>query len=212
MTFPRATLTLATALLLASLSSPARAESLVRRPYLQTLTPTSAILVWTTDLPVGTVVHYGPSPQSLTATANAVGLTLQHQVKLTGLSPSTRYYYSVGSASSVLAGGDLTHYLVTAPPAGKKQKFRAWILGDSGTGDAAQAAVRDAMLSHVGAYRPDLFLHLGDIAYDMGTTAQFTANFFDIYASILANTVVWPTLGNHEGMTSDSCFAIFDGS
>lgn len=200
----RTSLALLPALLLASLSSPASAETLARKPYLQTTTPTSTIVVWTTNVAAGSVVHYGTSPQGLTKTATAAGNATQHEVKITGLAPSTRYYYDVGSSNGVLAGGDANHYLVTAPPAGAKQKFRAWIVGDSGTGDAGQTAARDAMLSHVGSYRPDLFLHMGDIAYDKGTTAQFTTNFFDIYASVLENTVVWPTMGNHEGVSSDS--------
>jgi hypothetical protein len=200
----RTALALAPALFLASLSRPASAEALARKPYLQTLTPTSAILVWTTDVAAGSVVHYGTSPQDLTKAASAPGTATQHEVKITGLKPSTRYYYNVGSSNGVLAGGDANHYLVTAPTTGTKQKFRAWIVGDSGTGNSAQKTTRDAMLSHVGSYRPDLFLHLGDIAYDTGTTAQFTSNFFNIYASVLENTVVWPTMGNHEGASSDS--------
>jgi len=200
----RTALALAPALFLASLSRPASAEALARKPYLQTLTPTSAILVWTTDVAAGSVVHYGTSQQDLTKTASAPGTATQHEVKIAGLKPSTRYYYNVGSSNGVLASEDANHYLVTAPTAGAKQKFRAWIVGDSGTGDSGQTTTRDAMLSHVGSYRPDLFLHLGDIAYDQKTTAQFTSNFFNIYASVLENTVVWPTIGNHEGASSDS--------
>jgi hypothetical protein len=52
--------------------------------------------------------------------------------------------------------------------------------------------------------RSSTFLHLGDIAYDIGTTAQFDDRFFDIYADILRHTPVWPTLGNHEAISSRS--------
>lgn len=182
----------------------AQAQNLERAPYLQTLTPTSVIVVWTTDSASEGVVRYGTSPQSLTQTASG-GSGTQHEVKLTGLVPDTRYYYSVGSSAATLAGGDAEHYFVTAPTAGTKKKFRAWIVGDSGTGGSDQAAVRDAMLARVGPfYRPHLYLHMGDMAYSDGTTSQFTSRFFGAYAGVLANTVVWPTLGNHEGHSSDS--------
>ena len=48
----------------------------------------------------------------------------------------------------------------------------------------------------------DAYLHLGDMAYEEGLDGEFSANFFDIYTELLRNTVVWPTMGNHEGITS----------
>ena len=60
------------------------------------------------------------------------------------------------------------------------------------------------MLDYVGGQRPDMFLHMGDMAYSDGETFEFDLKFFAIYAEILRNTVVWPTMGNHEGHTSDS--------
>ena len=65
-------------------------------------------------------------------------------------------------------------------------------------------AVRDAMLTDVGSNTPDIFVHVGDMAYSSGTTLEFTTNFFAIYQPILRNTVVWPAMGNHEGASSDS--------
>ena len=50
----------------------------------------------------------------------------------------------------------------------------------------------------------DLYLHVGDMAYGRGTHWQFTNRFFKIYEDILNNTPIWPTLGNHEGITSFS--------
>jgi hypothetical protein len=64
--------------------------------------------------------------------------------------------------------------------------------------------VRDAMLRVIGPSSPQLFLHLGDMAYTSGTGTEFTSNFFGNYPSILRNTVVWPTFGNHEGISAGS--------
>ncbi len=175
-----------------------------RAPYVQNVTPSSAVLVWTTLAGSTSLVHYGTTPGNLNQTASLAPSVTQHEVTLTGLSADTRYYYDVGSQNGVLAGGSAAHYLTTAPVAGTKGKLRAWIVGDSGTGGSQQAAVRDAMLAYAGAYLPDIFLHMGDMAYNSGTTTEFTNNFFGMYAGILQNTVVWPTLGNHEGTNSDS--------
>jgi MYXO-CTERM domain-containing protein len=193
------------ALALVALSSTtAFAQTLGRRPYVQRVSPTSAVIVWTTTTATTGRVRYGTDVANLSQTVDD-GMLTQHEVVLSGLSPSTRYYYSVGTtAGAALAGGDSDHYFVTAPVAGTRGKFRAWVVGDSGTGGARQADVRDAMLRFAGLVRPNLYLHLGDMAYDAGTTAEFTTNFFNVYATILRNTPVWPAIGNHEGTNSDS--------
>ncbi len=182
----------------------ARAEQLVRQPYLQSTLQNSTYIVWTTDVETASEVRYGPTPTALKDVIRAEALVKQHEIKISGLSPSTRYYYTVGSPGKTLAGGDRDHYFDTAPPVGLPQKFRAWVLGDSGDGGLRQLAVRDTMMAYVGAYKPQLFLHLGDIAYFNGTTEEFTSRFFGVYPKVLQNTPCWPTMGNHEGVSSDS--------
>ena len=60
------------------------------------------------------------------------------------------------------------------------------------------------MLEVAGPSLPDIYLHVGDMAYQDGTTQEFTDHFFTIYEDILQNTVCWPTIGNHEGHESTS--------
>ncbi|WP_438037647.1 DNRLRE domain-containing protein [Sorangium sp. So ce128] len=182
----------------------AAAQSVMRQPYLQSLTPNSVYVVWTTDVGTDSRVRYGTDPANLTQTVDLGALATQHEVLIGGLTPNTRYYYSVGTSSAVLAGGSSSFYFETAPPVSTPKKFRAWIIGDTGYGGTAPWATRDAMLNAVGAYRPNLLLHMGDMAYNFGTTEEFTNGFFNQYAAILRNTVVWPTFGNHEGLSSDS--------
>jgi hypothetical protein len=178
--------------------------TLARAPYLQMQTSQSVIVVWTTQIASNSEVHYGTDPQNLNQAVNLPASVTQHEVPVLGLQPDMKYYYSIGSSHGVLAGGDASHYFVTSPPIGSPKKFRAWVVGDSGTGDSNQAGVRDAMLAYTGAYKPQIYLHMGDIAYNSGTTTEFTNNFFAPYAGVLQNTVVWPTLGNHEGVNSSS--------
>lgn len=181
----------------------ASAATLVRAPYIQSVSPTGAVVVWTTAAAGPAELKHGATPGALTTTVTGPSAT-QHEVKLSGLQPDSVVCYSVGEPGQVLAGGDATHCFRTAPTAGTKKKLRAWIVGDSGSGDSVQAAVRDAMLGAVGKTRPTLFLHMGDMAYDAGTTAEFTTNFFAMYPTVLAGTALFPTMGNHEGMSSDS--------
>ena len=101
---------------------------------------------------------------------------------LTGLSPDTRYYYSVGTATETLAGGDATHFFVTAPLARHADPTRIWVLGDSGTANASAARRARRLLRRSRAPRAtDLWLMLGDNAYETGTDAEYQAAVFDMY-------------------------------
>ncbi|MHC4090987.1 MAG: metallophosphoesterase [Planctomycetota bacterium] len=189
------------------MTSPA-VGAIVREPYLQLATPTSITVVWRTDLssPSDSRVEYGTDPGNLDQAAAGTAVipasnsnVKDHIVTITGLSPATVYFYNVGTTSGgVAGGGTVEHYFVTSPAVGTATPLTAWILGDSGTGTADQTAVRDAMLAETGSDPPDVFLHLGDMAYEGGTDAQFTNRHFAVYRDILRHTPLWPCVGNHE--------------
>jgi len=185
-------------------ASVASAQSVVRGPYLQLGTPDGVIVRWRTDLSTDARVLYGDAPGNLLQEVTDGTTGTGHEIALTGLDPATTYYYAVGTSASVLAGGDVDHAFATAPETASIQPVRIWVLGDSGTADANAAAVRDAYLGFNGGGRTDLVLMLGDNAYDDGTDAQYQAAVFDMYPSVLRQTVVWPTFGNHDGISADS--------
>ncbi len=51
-------------------------------------------------------------------TASAPALTTEHAVRLTGLPPDTRHYYSAGSSGQALSRGGAGHFFATAPRPG----------------------------------------------------------------------------------------------
>lgn len=175
-----------------------------RAPYLQVGTSDGVTITWRTSAAQDGVVCWGDDPGSLVnRVAGPNGR--QHEVRVTGLSAASVYYYQVtDGVCPPAAGGDDNRWFETAPTVGNRDGFTFWVVGDSGTGGSAQARVRDAMLSHVGDYAPELFLHMGDMAYSSGTTGEFDDHFFAMYEQILEHTVCWPTLGNHEARSSDS--------
>ena len=199
-----------------ALSQPAIAATVERGPYLQVATPTSIILRWRTegtDAATMSTVHYGTALGALGSSANAtpqqvvvlgsgdVDRTVtEHEVALTGLAPDTRYYYDIGDNVGVNAGGDATYSFVTPPIVGTAQATRIWAIGDSGTANGDAMAVRDAYKAKVAAEsRPtDLWLMLGDNAYNDGKDYQYEAAVFDIYPELLRQAPVWPTRGNHD--------------
>jgi len=184
-------------------SESALAQSIVRGPYLQMLTPESVIVRWRTDAPTESVVGVAVTDGAPASVADAA-VTTEHELLVSGLSPNTRYNYTVGTSSAVLAGGDLSsngdgeHFFTTAPISGTDKDMRIWVIGDSGTANANAAAVRDAYKSYTGARGADFWLMLGDNAYQGGTDAEYQAAVFDMYPQILRQTPVWSAFGNHD--------------
>ena len=178
-----------------------RPASVTRGPYLQRPSSTSVVVRWRTSIPTDSVVAYGkPGDPSLLAVDATP--TSEHVVTIAGLQPATEYLYSVGTTTGALAGGDAATTFRTAPAAGARVPIRVWVLGDSGTANANAAAVRNAWLNFSAARRADVWLMLGDNAYQSGTDAEYQAAVFDMYPSVLRNTPLWPTLGNHDGISS----------
>ena len=173
-----------------------------RGPYLQSATPTSLVVRWRTASATDSRVRFGLDSSALTSFTDNPAITTEHEVQLTGLSPDTRYYYSIGSTSNVLAGPDSDHFFFTPPVVGTPQPTRVWVIGDSGTADANAAAVRDAYLGFAGGAYADLWLMLGDNAYFYGTDDEYQHAVFDMYPTLLQQSVVWPTLGNHDTASS----------
>ena len=196
------------------------AANLVRAPYLQLVTSDSVTIVWRTDAsdplddPTDSQVQFGIVQNNLVQSITGSSVKPQsnqnvrdHFVTLTGLDPNTLYYYDVGTISGgIQGGGTAEHYAVTAPVSGSKTAFRAWVVGDTGVGNGNQLAVRDAMLNETNAngLKQDLFLHLGDIAYNDGTDSEFTAKHFSVYQDILRNTPFYSAYGNHEADSSNA--------
>ena len=180
------------------------AASVVRGPYLQLGTPSSMTIMWRTDSSVNSKVQYGLSPGNLNQFKQSLTNATDHELTIDSLQAETKYYYSVGTTSDVLAGGDASHYFVTSPPAGTPRPTRIWVLGDSGTADDRPKAVRDAFYNYTGSLNPHLLMMLGDNAYDDGTDTEYQEAVFDVYPATLRNTPTWSTLGNHDGHTADS--------
>lgn len=195
---------LAVGLLLIVVAQTASSAALKRGPYLQTPTASSMVLKWSTDVATDSVVKFGNAPTDLTSTVSTPALTTEHEVTVTGLAPNTRYYYSIGSSREALSGGDTGHFFTTSPVPGTNKATRVWIVGDSGTADENAAAVRDAYKNYTGGSVTDLWLMLGDNAYEDGTDKEFQAALFDTYPELLRTIPVWPAFGNHDGRTADS--------
>jgi hypothetical protein len=167
-----------------------------RGAYLQKLTQSSVTVRWRTDIASNSRVQYGTT-LTYGGTASDAALTTEHIVTLTGLAPATKYYYSIGTSTTALQGNTLNNFY-TAPNVGSTAPIRIWALGDFGNGSTAQTAVRDAYTTYTGATPTNLWIWLGDDAYETGTDLEFQNKVFAKYPDQFKSVPLFPSPGNHD--------------
>ncbi len=174
-------------------------SAILRGPYLQQGTHSSIIIRWATNTPVQGKVLYGTAPDKLLLSATEAAATCDHTVKLQNLESDTKYYYAIAHSTEILDEG---FFFVTAPKQAKPT--RIWVVGDSGRGNEIAAQVRDGYLKFTGTRHTDLWLMLGDNAYDTGTWDEYQRGVFEMYPQILRNSVLWTAIGNHDAGSASS--------
>ncbi len=178
---------------------------ITRGPYLQNLTSSSVVVKWRTNFPTESIVRYGLSQGSILNAVSDLNLKTEHEIEITGLASDSIYFYQIENDAGIIAGPEPDMYFKIAPPIGSTPVIKAWILGDPGTANSNQRAVRDAYYNYIGADHTDLMLFLGDNAYNSGTDEEYQyAMFENMYEDKMKNTASWSCLGNHDGYTADS--------
>ncbi|CAG0929485.1 Alkaline phosphatase [Thermoflexales bacterium] len=160
--------------------------TLTRGPYLQSVTATSAIVIWRTDVPGNSRVDYGVG--DYTYSIELPDPTLEHVVTLTELITGTEVAYRVSTDGVELASGSFR----TAT--GPAQSFSFAVIGDSGIGSVKQYAVADQMV----ALDPHFVLHTGDVVYPDGQAQGYDPFFFQPYQALARRAPIFLSLGNHD--------------
>jgi hypothetical protein len=157
------------------------------------VTPTSARIVWWTNLPTASVVEYGPGVFSDIATESV--LRTQHMMLIGGLTPGATYQYRVGDGT--VASG--TYNFSTAQRPGISFAFAA--VGDFGGGGPGETEVAD----RIAADTTQFTVTVGDNVYpdaqdpDFATFySDFDTRLFKQYAQVINRQSFWPSNGNKE--------------
>jgi hypothetical protein len=165
-----------------------------RGPYLQMPAPDGMTIRWQTLEAVKGVVRYGEAPDRLERQLEGPVGTI-HELRLGGLKPDSRYFYSVGGA---------VHSFRTAPLPGSDRPLRLWVQGDAGRAIPTTMIGRDAAMQWAAAHPRgtlppiDLWLTTGDNAYRSGKDKEFQKNLFDAYPKLLPSVPYLPVHGNHD--------------
>lgn len=171
----------------------------MRGPYLQLVGPHAATLRWHTNAATDSKLEVGTEHGTYTLSALREEPTQEHEVRITGLQPGTRYYYRFGSSSHWLQD-DAENFFTTAPPDTTSRRIGVAVFGDCGRN---QKGYRPKSLRAYRAFtgdRPaDVMLLLGDNAYNNGRDREYQSRFFNVYDDkVLKHHALFPTPGNHE--------------
>jgi len=174
-----------------------------RQPYIQVPTPNSMVVRWQTGTGVPGKIYYGKSPSGLTqSVTESENEKIYHEVKITGLDPATKYFYSVSDASK----GSDDQYFVTPPPTGTASPVRIWIISDFGqttTSDNPRRleTIEQWRFFNNNSYHANFVLSLGDQSED-DAIYQIQHNYFSTLEKVLKNSPLYTTIGNHDNHDS----------
>lgn len=184
-----------------------------RLPYLQAVSDTAAWVLWKTDPGAQDSVWFRV-PTLDSAWMPVTPIDHRHgtrRARLAPLPPATEVEYRAAAGST--ATGPFAFR--TAPPHSgpgrgdaEAAELRVLLFGDSGWGGPEQIELARRMRQESW----DLAIHVGDIAYDEGSEAEFTRRHFRVYAPLLALIPFYPSVGNHdvradEGRSYDGSFS-----
>ncbi len=132
------------------------ANTLPRGPYLQNATMEGITICFETEEECIGQVIFGKDKKSLKNKYEEESAKISHEIKLSGLSSSTKYYYQVkcGNYSSEI------YSFKTVVPKGKPFKFV--IIGDTRT----QHHIHQSLVDKIIKVRPELVINTGDIVND----------------------------------------------
>jgi len=168
-------------------STTAMAAELLRGPLLQSGSQTKMGLVWWTETPGAQEVRYGIDSVSENTASVDTG-TVQHEMLLRDLEPSTRYTYQIWADNE-----PLTEELSFTTASYPKERFRFVLMGDTRTDHDAHQRVVNAVLSE----NPDFYINTGDLVSDGAVLEQWDT-FTEIETPLAKNAVLFPVIGNHD--------------
>jgi acid phosphatase type 7 len=131
-----------------------------------------------------------------------------YEATFKGLAPIGKYTYTVLDYAFLGREIPLAGPFGTQMPSPRGVPLRFVVLGDSGMGNNAQAALAEEIAKSY----PDLVVHVGDLVYPAGEQKDYITNFFQPNAAFIRSAPFMPVLGNHDAYTENGkpLFDVFD--
>jgi hypothetical protein len=192
--------------------------ALLDGPYIINTSRRDLLICWTTDAAdsASSEVKIGTSTTTLNQSyRSTVAPTLNgalnrylHRVRVTGLSPLTKYFYTVGRIGIPITPASNNLYFWTVPLIGDNSaKRRFWVHADAGIGSNSVLLTGFNNFNSSnpnGTNRVDGIISIGDNAYGSGDITEYQNNFFNNWEPILKNANLFIAQGNHDYATNST--------
>lgn len=170
---------------------------ILMKPYLQAVTANSIYVMVECNSPDTVKVNFGittsyghTAKTAIISTTTASPVTYVHKVKLTGLTPDTKYFYEASQGSSILSGFSFH----TSVNPGTNFRF-AW-MADCRTGKT----VHDRISALILAAAPLFSLYGGDLCVNSSYPAWKNDFFRNEELELISHVPFFNATGNHEGV------------
>jgi len=167
-------------------------QRFVVKPYLQGATQDEMIIIWETARPGISVVEYGLS-LPCTQRSTEGSLATLHEIRLSGLTPQTAYFYRVRTLEAdgtEIVGEDLTFQTAVLP----ESPFAFTVIGDT----QKNPAVIEKLQTFAFTLRPNFEIHLGDVVDKGPDRDEWVKEFLPASWPLMSRVCMFPAIGNHE--------------
>jgi len=179
--------------LLACLYSPAGAATLVRGPYVESVTAEMATVRFRTDVATVAWLSYGSYPDCERFMTLSPEMK-EHKITLFGLLGDTTHCYRIYLPDIVSTGVYKAAESSFKTFRGTDKPYLNFLaFGDSGSGSEEQFDLARQMET----LEPDFAIHTGDLT-DTGLDAAADEQYFIPYKKMIARYSIFPALGNHD--------------
>lgn len=177
------------AVIIVFLLSPAVAANaaITKGPYLQNVTGRTIVVAWESDHPTVGNIEYGTGDRHRFYLEESRPNTI-HKITLMGLKPATQYHYIIHSDKDV----SKDHTFTTAPADARLFTFSVY--GDTRDNPATVALMSSAIRKD----NPDFVVIAGDFVFNGDDYSKWGTDFFHPAKKLLADTPMFPVMGNHE--------------
>lgn len=162
-------------------------------PYLQYGTQTSMTVMWKTNRPATTVVHYGETAECEMKSQRAEP-TQGHELSLKGLKPETQYFYRVESALSKPGSSVVSDVFTFQTAVSEPTPFAFAVISDT----QGNPEVSGKLANFAWEQRPNFLMHPGDLVETGPNDSHWTDHFFASMHPLIRHVPFYPVLGNHE--------------
>lgn len=160
-----------------------------RYPYIQLPDTNSVLIAWRTTQKFTGKIEYGLTGKyGLEVVEDSS--SYKHSLKISGLSPDTKYYYRVLNGSDQF--GDSAYFYTK--PGNQNDTVSILAFGDSGVNNQTQYNVASLMENEVDNI--DFGIHVGDVS--QGSGDEYDEIFFKPYQNIVNKKNIFVCIGNHD--------------